>query len=534
MMRFPLLAALLLLALSASSAQTNSAKVIDYAPATAVIYNSSVPESKALAEFYCAQRSIPKANLIGLDCPQKETISRQEYEAWIRDPLRKQFTKRGWWKLAKSDGAKRATTNKIKIVALMRDIPLRIAEEYGAKVKHPETGQLINKKPATGQQNQASVDSELMLLGWYDLPSNGAHKNRYHRQDTAFSETALPWMILIGRIDGISYTAARTLITDAIAAEKSGLWGKAYIDLAQKTQGAYATGEQWIQNVASTATGNGIPTIIDPHKPRFAHHYPMSDAAIYFGWYAKKPDGPFTNPRMKFRQGAIACHLYSFSATTLRQHHTWASILLQRGAAAVLGNVYEPYLSLTHQLDLFTARILQGYCFAEASHMAIPAASWMGVAIGDPLYRPFRPQSSLPGDPKIDSDYKAHKVAYLRWGRTDPKQFRMNLVKGGVSLKSANLFEALGLSFLQDNNTIDANTAFEKAAAIYTTPTDILRQRILQAEIIRKTNPLAAAAYLRGIRPTFATIPEVKALDALILTMDPPPPPPPAPAAPQQ
>ena len=96
------------------SAQTNAAKVIDYAPVTAVVYNSSVPESKALAEFYCAQRGIPTANLVGLDCPEKETVSRQEYQAWIRDPLRKQFTKRGWWTIGKKDGAKIATSNKSK------------------------------------------------------------------------------------------------------------------------------------------------------------------------------------------------------------------------------------------------------------------------------------------------------------------------------------------------------------------------------------------------------------------------------------
>ena len=162
--------------------------------------------------------------------------------------------------------------------------------------------------------------------------------------------------------------------------------------------------------------------------------------------------------------------------------------------------------------------------------MAIPTASWMAVAVGDPLYRPFRPQPGLPGDPKVDADYKAHKVAYFRWGRSDSKTFQLNLVKGAVSLKSGNLFEAVGLSFLENNNTIDANTAFEKAVAVYKDPRDILRQRLLQAEIIRTTNPLAAAAYLRGIRATFASIPEVKALDALVLTMDPPPPPPPAPA----
>ena len=39
-----------------------------------VIYNSTLPESKELAEFYARNRLIPPSNLIGLEVPQKTTI----------------------------------------------------------------------------------------------------------------------------------------------------------------------------------------------------------------------------------------------------------------------------------------------------------------------------------------------------------------------------------------------------------------------------------------------------------------------------
>ncbi|MDA7639330.1 hypothetical protein N8686_01890 [Akkermansiaceae bacterium] len=36
-----------------------------------VVYNSTLPESKELAEFYALTRLIPSSNLIGLEVPQK-------------------------------------------------------------------------------------------------------------------------------------------------------------------------------------------------------------------------------------------------------------------------------------------------------------------------------------------------------------------------------------------------------------------------------------------------------------------------------
>ena len=56
-----------------------------------VVYNSTLPESKALAEFYALNRLIPTSNLIGLEVPEKTTIDRLTYEKAIRQPLVKKF-----------------------------------------------------------------------------------------------------------------------------------------------------------------------------------------------------------------------------------------------------------------------------------------------------------------------------------------------------------------------------------------------------------------------------------------------------------
>ena len=55
----------------------------------------------------------------------------------------------------------------------------------------------------------------------------------------------------------------------------------------------------------------------------------------------------------------------------------------------MLGNVYEPYLSLTTHFDTFADRLLKGYTIAESAAMGSQGISWMTLIVGDPLYRPF-------------------------------------------------------------------------------------------------------------------------------------------------
>jgi hypothetical protein len=57
--------------------------------------------------------------------------------------------------------------------------------------------------------------------------------------------------------------------------------------------------------------------------------------------------------------------------------------------AATVGNVFEPYLQLTHRPNLLLRALSQGKTFGDAAYYSLPALSWQAVAIGDPLYRPF-------------------------------------------------------------------------------------------------------------------------------------------------
>jgi len=356
------------------------------AGATIVVFNRNDPDSGALAQYYAKCREIPAPQVVALDCPGTEEISRADYERTIAAPLRKIFESRGWWTIEAGEaGRSVVVATKIRFVALMRGMPLKIA---GDPTMAP--GREVSGLPALiTSRNEASVDSELACLGEERYP--GIVGNPYFRRFTPILQNPVgPGLLLVARLDAPTPGIVRAMIDDALRAEREGLRGLAYVDARGITDGEYAEGDEWMRKIAASMRRAGLTVIFDELPETFAPDYPILDAAVYYGWYAGNVDGPFANPRFRFVPGAVAVHVHSFSASTLRSATAnWCGPLLARGAAATLGNVYEPYIGLTVHLDIFQDRLMAGFTLAESAYTAQQALSWMGVVVGDPLYRPY-------------------------------------------------------------------------------------------------------------------------------------------------
>ena len=509
---------LLLLALSLLPAQATLTP-----SETVVLFNSADPASQNLAETYAALRGVPADRILGLRMPQKETITRQEFDQFIRTPLIRVFDQRKWWTFkGGSRDAALATSCQVKCLALMRGVPLRIA-----RVTAPE-GEVLAKISKV-QHNEASVDSELSLLGIRNSPIGGMQRNSYFKKDKPFGKAKLPFLILTGRLDAANPEICERMIMDSLDAEKEGLWGRCYLDLSLKG-GSYQMGDQWIEEIARRSLESGIPTILDRQANTLTTNYPMQDAAFYFGWYTTHRNGPFLNPRMKFQRGAVAVHLHSFSASQLRNSaRNWSAALLNSGAAATLGNVYEPYLSASHHFDIFFDRLLKGYTLAEAAAMAMPVYSWQGVVLGDPLYRPFA-QFKNPGIlPKEYRDFKVLRAAHLSF--TNAKERLRKVRTAAAKMNSGTLFEALGLEFLEQGQFEEATQFFSSARKAFPDRRDQLRQQLHLIETARrrKLKP-AALQLLESSFKAYQDLPESKSLIGLRNILNPPPPKPPQPA----
>ncbi|MFM8809962.1 MAG: TIGR03790 family protein, partial [Chthoniobacterales bacterium] len=97
------------------------------AAATLVVFNTRDPESRALADYYAERRDIPYEQVIGLDCPTEEEITRDQFSDTIETPLKKLFDRKGWWEIRKGfEDQTEVTGSRIRYVALMRGMPLKI------------------------------------------------------------------------------------------------------------------------------------------------------------------------------------------------------------------------------------------------------------------------------------------------------------------------------------------------------------------------------------------------------------------------
>jgi hypothetical protein len=154
--------------------------------------------------------------------------------------------------------------------------------------------------------------------------------------------------------------------------------------------GPHESGDLWLADAASNIRSLGFDLTVDRSPSTFPATARIDAPALYFGWYTPDLNGPFRLPGFRFPPGAIAVHIHSFSARTLRSAtEGWCGPLIARGATATVGNVFEPYLEYLHRPDLLMLALARGDDLVDAAYYALPVLSWQSIVIGDPLYRPF-------------------------------------------------------------------------------------------------------------------------------------------------
>ena len=260
-------------------------------------------------------------------------------------------------------------------------MPLRVAHD---KELYAESKPLTDAPQF--RTNQGAVDAELALVVRSGYPINAYVPNPLFRKDEP-TVVDLNKLVKVSRLDGPGWDTAMALVDRAIEAERRGLIGRAYVDIG----GPHAEGDRWLEDVAEQLRRAEWDLSVDRAKETFSLAARFDAPALYFGWYASDVNGPFLRPGFRFPPGAVALHIHSFSATTLNatERH-WCGPLVARGAAATFGNVYEPYLSFTHQGHLLVRALLRGDTLGDAGFYSLGAVSWQAVMIGDPLYRPFK------------------------------------------------------------------------------------------------------------------------------------------------
>ena len=380
-----------------------------------VIANKNVSDSVALAKEYMQTRNIPETSLLLLAVTDRETCSRQEYDQNIAAEVRQH--------LAEKDPAKQ-----IRCLVTVYGLPLKIKAseitpfdrdrvkklkqrqtaikkqlEEASKLKDGEVKTLkaelkeIQMRISTISVNnqRSSVDSELALVrvgkyslaGWIPNPYFVGFKDE--KLDIGRSK-----VLLVSRLDGPSREVVSRIIRDSIRTEKAGLDGVAYFDARwprpdeQHLEG-YAFYDNSIHRAADWIRKNKVMSVRLDDNAELFQPGDAPDAALYCGWYSlgKYVDAFTWNP------GAVGYHIASSECTTLRnkKRTVWCKMMLEKGVAATIGPVYEPYVEAFSVPEIFFRLLSDGYfSLAECYFFSTPFLSWQMVLVGDPLYRPFK------------------------------------------------------------------------------------------------------------------------------------------------
>jgi uncharacterized protein (TIGR03790 family) len=372
-----------------------------------VIANSRMSGSVDIAQYYMEKRNIPKSHLLKLSLSLKETMSREEYDRKLKKPV-----------LAVLSRLHKET--KIAAIVLIYGVPLKVAPEvpdwdvkeqiktlselrenivqkdqYSAEEKNEKKQEMRKQIDQLMNTNQrAAVDSELALLQVEKYELGGWIKNPYF---IGFQGLQLPitknHVILVSRLAGPDEETVYRLINDTLWAEKEGLQGKAYFDArwkapSEKGLSGYKLYDGSLHKTAELV-GQRMEVELDEKSDLFPENS-CSGAALYCGWYslAKYVDS------FEWQRGAIGYHMASAECSTLKKKESevWCLKMLQKGVAATIGPVYEPYIQGFPLPEIFFSHLIDGYMSLGESYLvALPYFSWQMVLVGDPLYQPFEP-----------------------------------------------------------------------------------------------------------------------------------------------
>ncbi len=345
------------------SAGTGSEGSLRTSEGVLVVVNEQSRESVRIAQEYAAARGVPPENICRVRCPTDETIPRHVFIRDIRNPVRQHLVDR--W-----------LTRRISFIVTTMGVPLRVAPDPMVS-------------PTSGVRTEASVDSELTLVG-NDPPLNGPLPNPYLSRDELFNSTQFGFY-LVTRLDGPTVECALALIRSATEAEKNrsfGARGFARMDLNPVPDPA-------AERLNSGILGNYRPLsqqqrlvgrVIPPERTTLPFFRAGSayNTFLFLGWgYHEYPRDVFS-----WTQGAIGVNADPANAQTLRDPKTsWVAAAVEERLTATIGTVYDPgkdYLVLSNLFRYIKA----GYTWAEVAYMSLPHLSWQGVVIGDPLYTP--------------------------------------------------------------------------------------------------------------------------------------------------
>ncbi len=376
-----------------------------------VIANGDNAASVRIARYYCKEREVPTENIftVPLGTELRDTISRDDYDKRLAGPIREKLFSLEFAGKIRCLLTTYAVPYKVGPRGPLKDLEGKLNElrelaeqekeameklrsttggtgskEFEQKSKRLTQLQLEIDR-ISGKETAASVDSELSLVLFsnYEL---------YRWQQNVLKNNVHGWdfrTLMVSRLDGPDYIIVKGLVDKALAAEKIGLEGVAYIDsrgLATNDLPGYF--DRSLRDLAVLTRLRTQLLVSQENTGKLFAPKECPRTAVYCGWYSLRN----YVDAFDFVDGAVGFHISSFEAQDIRDPSSsqWCPAMLKDGITATLGAVAEPYLHSFPEPKAFFQELFNGRCLVEAYYYTNPFNSWQLILIGDPLYRPFK------------------------------------------------------------------------------------------------------------------------------------------------
>ena len=333
-----------------------------------LVVNKNDAVSRQIADYYRPRRAVPQANVCYIETTSVEEIDWHTYETQIEKPVGDCLKKAG-------------LIEKVFYIVTTLGVPL--------KVEGPGGGLMTER---------CSVDSELTLLygklkGGQFYRAGGLANPLYMRRDARFQHPGFP-IYLVTRLAAWDFTDVKGIIDRSLAARNR---GKFVIDLQSPKDEA---GNNWLRTAAMLLPSNRV--VLDETTRVL---YNQREVIGYASWGSNDSSRNQRWLHFEWLPGAVAAEFVSTSARTFkRPPETWKPTgwddrehffggspqgligdLIHEGVTGVSGNTYEPYLNNCVRPDYLLPAYAEGRNLAESFYIGMPALSWQGVVVGDPL-----------------------------------------------------------------------------------------------------------------------------------------------------
>lgn len=412
------------------------------------IYNINVPGSYEVAQYYRQKRSIPTANLVGLDIPVpsiplscEQPITKLEFETAILFPLRIILSLSGD-SSATSSGNLSSTA-----IVLGFGTPLSYREDDGEII---------------------AIASRLHRLH-YDYEPKLRNYTFDRRVFKFFDQLDAKQLYITSVLDGPSVAAVKKLIDRSLEVDNQiFINGKLIIDpYGLRDSSEDVEYEDNILNFAiKPAKKLGLPIVTtvrnnssDPYDEPLVGYF--QGESFYWGWFE-----PSFSPNLFFSQSQSRVFLYNADNSAACQIHylidnspfndqgsdPWCNIAIniEPGYASCAGSVDSPGTDAFLRPRPFFDALHHGACLGEAFLFASPFVNWKTILIGDPLMTVNFPNPTITNiDPFIHNDDTIRSVKLmieqsLAWGA---RQARLTEEIVEFNVRSNNLAEEINLLY---------------------------------------------------------------------------------------